>query len=71
MNDLNLIVARLSGLGRTALTVAALLNDARGTIDLPPDRARQVLADLDHLAGALDAVASVLGAAVDPQAPVG
>jgi hypothetical protein len=71
MNDLSLIVARLAGLGETALAVAALLEESRGLIDLQPERARQVLADLAHMAGELDAVAGVLGAACDPQRATG
>jgi hypothetical protein len=62
MNDLDLIAARLAGLGQAALAVAAQLEESRGCIDLPPERARQVLADLNHLAGELAAIGDVLGA---------
>jgi hypothetical protein len=62
MNDLDLIVSRLTGLGQSALAVATLLEESRGLIDLPPGRAGQVLADLDHVEGELDALGDVLGA---------
>jgi hypothetical protein len=64
---LSLIVFRLSDLSDRARVTADLLAESRDSIDLPPDQAGQVLADLGHLAAELDAISSVLGAAVDPQ----
>jgi hypothetical protein len=67
MNDLHLIVCRLADLGERARVLAGLAHEARHRLDLPPERARQVLAGLAHLAGELDAIGSVLGGACDPQ----